>query len=95
MLSDHDSIGWRASQPIVPLPLDVLRLVFDARDDIVISREDGTILFVNVPASEFFAYSQDELIGQPFSRLAADRRPRRTTNNGRSLEDHRQADDDP
>src|SRR5258705_9808490 len=51
-------------------PFGVLRHVFEgAPHGVLVAAEDGAILFVNAPASAIFAYSSDELIGQPFSRL--------------------------
>ena len=51
-------------------PLDVLRAAFEGSPHgVVVSGEDGTILFVNVPASAIFDYPPGELIGQPLSRL--------------------------
>jgi PAS domain S-box-containing protein len=51
-------------------PLDVLRAAFEeSPHGVVVSGEDGTILFANVPASAMFAYPPGQLIGQPLSRL--------------------------
>ena len=79
MLSGYDAVG-RQSPPIVAFhdadSRSVLHLAFVAAPyGVVVSGEDGTILFVNGAASEIFAYSPDELIGQPFSRLLAEPAP--------------------
>jgi len=79
MLSGYDAVG-RQSPPIVAFhdadSCSVLHRAFVAAPyGVVVSGEDGTIHFVNAAASEIFAYSPDELIGQPFSRLLADPAP--------------------
>jgi len=51
-------------------PLEVLRAAFEGSPHgAVVSGEDGTILFANVPASAMFGCPPGQLIGQPLSRL--------------------------
>jgi formate hydrogenlyase transcriptional activator len=51
-------------------PMSVLHLAFEAAPyGIIVLAEDGTIEFVNARACAIFAYSQDELRGQPLCRL--------------------------
>ena len=96
MLSGYDAVG-RQSPQIAAFhdadPLSVLHQAFvGAPYGVVVSGEDGTILFVNGPASEMFAYSPDELIGQPFSRLLAEPAPETMAG---VLEESGQPNDDP
>ena len=56
--------------PRVCDPLDILCAAFEGSPHgVVVSDEDGTILFANAPASAIFDYPPGELIGQPLSRL--------------------------
>ncbi len=56
--------------PSACAPLDVLRAAFEGSPHgVVVSGEDGTILFVNALASAIFDYPPGQLIGQPLSRL--------------------------
>ena len=76
MLTRYAGVGTY-SPPLVEFhdadSLSVLHLAFvGAPYGVVVSGQDGRILFVNGPAAEIFAYSPDELIGQPLSRLLAD-----------------------
>jgi PAS domain S-box-containing protein len=51
-------------------PLDVLRGAFEGTPQgIVVSGDDGTILFANTPATEIFGLPLCVLVGQPLSRL--------------------------
>ena len=51
-------------------PLDVLRAAFDGTPHgIVVSGDDGLILYANVPAAAIFGYALGELVGQPLSGL--------------------------
>jgi PAS domain S-box-containing protein len=51
-------------------PLEVLRSAFgQSPNGVVVSRDDGTILFVNELASAILDYPLGELVGQPLARL--------------------------
>jgi PAS domain S-box-containing protein len=66
---DRHPSPWTAS-PGASYAFDVLRAAFEGLPNgVVLSDEDGTILFVNAPASAVFNYQPGELIGQPLSRL--------------------------
>ena len=72
-MSTFAIVGHRSAPPFSRYecaPLDVLRAAFEASaHGVVVSAEDGTILFSNVRASEMFDYPPGQLIGQPLSRL--------------------------
>jgi len=54
-------------------PVSILRLAFaEAPHGVMMYAEGGTILFANRVACSILAYSPDELVGQPISRLLPD-----------------------
>jgi formate hydrogenlyase transcriptional activator len=55
-------------------PVDIFRRAFEAAPHgVVISDDHGIIRFVNALAAAIFAYSPDELIGEPLSRIMPER----------------------
>src|SRR5262245_353091 len=66
----------RAVVAHAPDALGVLRLAFEgAPHGVVVSGEDGTILFANSLASGIFSYAPGELFGHPLSRLLPGQMP--------------------